>query len=79
MEGGVGTHLNGMALRKMSRGYGPVTCLLMTRGSRICMGTMGIPSMASVSLGTPSSISFSPVTASAAAKPIYNSHNMRDA
>ena len=66
------TYLYGMALRKMLSGFGPVMCRLMMRGSRICTGTIGMPSMASFSFGTPISISFRPVTASAAAKPICN-------
>lgn len=60
-----------MAFSHMSMGLGPDVYLLMRRGSPIWIGTMGIPSSASFSRGTPSSISFRPVTASAAANPIY--------
>ena len=55
---------------KISIGLGPVVYLLISRGKIICIGIIGIPSKASFSFGTPSSISLRPVTASAAAKPI---------
>ena len=64
------SHLNGMAFINMSIGLGPVVYLLIIRGSMICMGIMGTPNKASFSFGTPSSINFRPVIASAAAKPI---------
>ena len=51
-------------------GRGPVVYLLINNGNSICMGTMGTPSKASFSFGIPASMSFSPVTESAAANPI---------
>lgn len=48
--------------------------LLITRGRRICRGTIGTASNTSCSLGTPASTSFRPVTASAAEKPTWNTH-----
>ena len=51
-------------------GLGPAVYLEMRSGKMIWMGTMGTPNSASFSFGTPSSISFKPVTASAAANPI---------
>ena len=49
----------------------PAVYLLIISGRKICIGTRGTASMASVSLATPASMSFNPVTASVAAKPIY--------
>ena len=49
----------------------PAVYLLIMSGRKICIGTRGIANMASVSLATPASMSFNPVTASVAAKPIY--------
>ena len=42
----------------------------MISGRKICIGTSGTANMANVSLATPASMSFKPVTASVAAKPI---------
>ena len=71
-------YLYGIAFNHMSMGRGPEVYLLIIRGRIIWIGTMGTPNRASFSLGTPSSISFKPVTASAAAKPIcnINYHNL---
>ena len=55
----------------MSIGVGPAVYLLINIGNRICSGTIGKASIANFSFGTPNSTSFNPVTASAAAKPIY--------
>lgn len=56
----------------MFSGWGPAVYLLIIRGNIICKGTIGTASKAKCSLGTPSSTNFSPVTASAAEKPICN-------
>ena len=63
-------YLNGMAFKKISIGLGPDVYLLMTRGNKICIGTMGTANKARVSLGIPASISFKPESESAAAKAI---------
>ena len=56
----------------MFSGWGPAVYLLIIRGNIICKGTIGTANKAKCSLGTPSSTNFSPVTASAAEKPICN-------
>ena len=64
------TYLKGMAFIKTERGFGPAVYLLIIKGSIICIGIIGTPNKASFCLGTPSSINFNAVTASAAANPI---------
>ena len=61
-----------MAFKKTERGLGPAVYLLIIQGSTICKGTIGTASRARRSLGMPVSISFNVVTASVAAKPIWN-------
>lgn len=56
----------------MFSGWGPAVYLLIIRGNIICKGTIGTANKAKCSFGTPSSTNFSPVTASAAEKPICN-------
>ena len=59
-----------MAFKNISNGLGPAVYLLMKRGRRICIGTMGTANNANVSFGIPASISFKPDNESAAAKAI---------
>uniref|UniRef100_A0A2M4CB87 Putative secreted protein n=1 Tax=Anopheles marajoara TaxID=58244 RepID=A0A2M4CB87_9DIPT len=65
-----------MAFRYTSIGRAPAVYLLIASGSMICSGTSGTTSRASLSFGTPASISFNEVTASQAAKPAFAVNRM---